>query len=73
MPRLLQELAVARVDGRYGKILVHLLKQDVLVIDDWGLAPLDDPGRRDPPRNPGRSLQPPFDDRLKPTAGLGLA
>lgn len=47
MPRLLQELAVARVDGRYGKILVHLLKQDVLVIDDWGLAPLDDPGRRD--------------------------
>lgn len=47
MPRLLQEMAVARVDGRYGKILVHLLKQDVLVIDDWGLAPLDDPGRRD--------------------------
>lgn len=47
MPRLLQELAVARVDGRYGKILIHLLRQDVLVIDDWGLAPLDDPGRRD--------------------------
>jgi DNA replication protein DnaC len=47
MPRLLQELAIARVDGRYGKILVQLLKQDVLVIDDWGLAPLDDPGRRD--------------------------
>lgn len=47
MPRLLQDLAIARVDGRYGKILVNLLKQDVLVIDDWGLAPLDDPSRRD--------------------------
>lgn len=47
LPRLLQELAVARADGRYGKILVHLLKHDLLVIDDWGLASLDDLGRRD--------------------------
>jgi len=47
MPRLLQDLAVARADGRYGKVLAHLLKHDVLVIDDWGLAPLDDAGRRD--------------------------
>jgi DNA replication protein DnaC len=47
LSRLLQELAVARADGRYGKILSHLLKQDLLVIDDWGLTPLDDLGRRD--------------------------
>lgn len=47
MPRLLQDMAVARADGRYGKVLAYLLKHDVLVIDDWGLAPLDDAGRRD--------------------------
>ena len=47
LPRLLQEFALARVDGRYGKLLAHLLKQDVVVIDDWGLAQLDDHGRRD--------------------------
>jgi len=47
LPRLLQDLAMARADGRYGKILIHLLKQDLLVIDDWGLTPLDDLGRRD--------------------------
>ena len=47
LPRLLQDLALARADGRYGKLLANLLKQDLLVIDDWGLAPLDDHGRRD--------------------------
>jgi DNA replication protein DnaC len=47
LPRLLQELAMARGDGRYGKMLINLTKNDLLVIDDWGLAPLDDLGRRD--------------------------
>lgn len=47
LPRLLQELAMARGDGRYGKMLINLAKNDLLVIDDWGLAPLDDHGRRD--------------------------
>jgi DNA replication protein DnaC len=47
LPRLLQDFALARADGRYGKLLASLLKQDLLVIDDWGLAPLDDHGRRD--------------------------
>jgi DNA replication protein DnaC len=47
LPRLLQDFALARADGRYGKLLANLLKQDLLVIDDWGLAPLDDHGRRD--------------------------
>ena len=42
-----EELAKARADGRYAKVLAHLLKHDVLVIDDWGLVPLDDAGRRD--------------------------
>lgn len=47
LPRLLQELAMARGDGRYGKMLTNLAKNDLLVIDDWGLASLDDYGRRD--------------------------
>jgi len=47
LPRLLQELAMARGDGRYGKVLTNLAKNDLLVIDDWGLVPLDDHGRRD--------------------------
>ena len=47
LPRLLQELTMARGDGRYGKMLINLAKNDLLVIDDWGLAPLDDHGRRD--------------------------
>lgn len=47
MPRLLQELAVSRGDGTYGKALVRLAKLDLLAIDDWLLAPLKDPERRD--------------------------
>jgi DNA replication protein DnaC len=37
MPRLLQELEIAKADGRYAKILKNLAKADLLLIDDWGL------------------------------------
>ena len=37
MPRLLQELEIAKADGRYTKILKNLAKADLLLIDDWGL------------------------------------
>ena len=37
MPRLQQELDIAKSDGRYAKILKTLAKVDLLVIDDWGL------------------------------------
>jgi len=47
LPRLLQELQISRGDGRYGRVLANLAKTDLLLIDDWGLSPLDDPGRRD--------------------------
>lgn len=47
MPRLLHELAVARADGSYTKLLARIAKADLLVIDDWGLAPLGDQDRRD--------------------------
>ncbi|PHV04102.1 hypothetical protein CSQ96_27725 [Janthinobacterium sp. BJB412] len=45
--RLLDELSIGRADGRYMKLLKPLAKIDVLVIDDWGLAVLDDAHRRD--------------------------
>lgn len=47
LPRLLQDLAVARGDGRFAKLLTQLAKTDVLVLDDWGLAAFTDEARRD--------------------------
>ena len=46
-PRFLQELPVAKGDGRYGKLLTMLAKTDVLMLDDWGLAPFSEENRRD--------------------------
>ena len=46
-PRLFQELAIARGDGSYPKIIKKLLKTNVLVIDDLGLAPMSATERRD--------------------------
>jgi DNA replication protein DnaC len=39
-PRLYQELALARADGTYARLLSRFARTDVLVIDDWALAPL---------------------------------
>jgi DNA replication protein DnaC len=47
LPRLLQDLGLARADGSYGKLLATLAKTDLLLLDDWGLAPLADRERRD--------------------------
>ncbi|WP_437338475.1 IS21-like element helper ATPase IstB [Sorangium sp. So ce394] len=47
VPRLLEELALAHADGTYTSLLGRLAKIDVLVLDDWGLAPLKDQERRD--------------------------
>ena len=47
LPRLLQELPLAKGDGSYAKLLARLAKTDVLVLDDWGLAKLTAEQRRD--------------------------
>jgi DNA replication protein DnaC len=47
LPRFLQELPIAKGDGRYGKLLTALAKTDVLILDDWGLAPFSEENRRD--------------------------
>lgn len=47
MPRLFEELTLAHADGTYARLLARLAKVDVLVLDDWGLAPPNDRERRD--------------------------
>lgn len=47
VPRLLHSLHIARGDGTYVTLLNRLAKTDLLILDDWGLAPPTDPQRRD--------------------------
>jgi DNA replication protein DnaC len=47
LPRLLQDLSLARGDGRYPKLLASLAKVDCLGLDDWGMATLGADGTRD--------------------------
>ena len=42
LSRFLAELEIAKADGRYPKIIRELAKTDVLIFDDWGLAPIPD-------------------------------
>jgi DNA replication protein DnaC len=44
---LFHDLAVSKVTGRYARLLEILKKKDLLVIDDFGLSPLNDEQRRD--------------------------
>jgi DNA replication protein DnaC len=46
-PRLFDDLAMAKADGRYRKILAAYARLDLLIIDDWGLANLTEEQRRD--------------------------
>ena len=47
LPRLLEALALARGDGRYGRLLTRLARVQLLILDDWGLAPMTAEQRRD--------------------------
>jgi DNA replication protein DnaC len=47
LPKLFYHLALAKADGSYPKTMKKLLRTQVLVLDDFGLAPLTDPERRD--------------------------
>lgn len=40
VPRLLQEIAVSRLDGRYAKLIGSITKCEVLVLDDLLISPL---------------------------------
>lgn len=47
LPRLFRELAIAKGDGRYHKLLSEFAKTDLLVLDDLCMAPLTDEQQRD--------------------------
>lgn len=47
LPRLMQELPIAKADGRYPKLLREFAKAQLLILDDWGLIPMNDDTRRD--------------------------
>lgn len=47
LPRLFEELRLAKADGRYGKLMLDYAKTNLLVLDDWGLTPMTDTQRRD--------------------------
>ena len=47
LPRLWNELKIARADGSYASWLSHMAKIDLLILDDWGLVSPDVEQRRD--------------------------
>jgi DNA replication protein DnaC len=47
VPRLLDALALARGDGRHVRLLKSLARAELLILDDWGLAPMTSEQGRD--------------------------
>lgn len=47
IPKLFSSLALARGDGRHERMLRKLGGVQLLILDDWGLEPLDAPARHD--------------------------
>lgn len=45
--QLFRDLSLARADGSLRSLLARLAKIDVLLVDDWAMAPLADTERRD--------------------------
>ncbi|CCM79791.1 Putative insertion sequence ATP-binding protein y4bM/y4kI/y4tA (fragment) [Rhizobium mesoamericanum STM3625] len=47
MPRLFEDLALARLDGRFPRLIDELARVQLLVLDDWGTHTLNDRQRLD--------------------------
>src|SRR5881227_912723 len=47
IPKLFPDLALARGDGRYPRLMKRLGKVRLLILDDWGLEPFGPDQRRD--------------------------
>jgi len=47
VPRLLHSLTLARADGSYVRELARMARTDLLILDDWGLAPMGEQERHD--------------------------
>ena len=70
---MLDELSVARVDGRLPRVLAAWARVDVLVIDDLGLQPLTNQQAADFLEVIEDRHQAPRHHRDQPTAGQALA
>jgi DNA replication protein DnaC len=46
-PELFRHLATARADGSHSKLLYQLGRVDLLIVDDWAMAPMTETERRD--------------------------
>jgi DNA replication protein DnaC len=46
-PKLFRDLVIARADGSMGRVLETIARTDVLVVDDFAMAPLSEQERRD--------------------------
>ena len=44
---LFREFSIAHADGSFGRMLIRLSRIDILVLDDFAMAPLKDAERRD--------------------------
>ncbi len=47
LSRLFLDIAQSKGDGSYKKRLLELAKYELLILDDWGLEPMNDANRRD--------------------------
>jgi DNA replication protein DnaC len=45
-PRLYHDLAISKADGSYSRLMARLARTRLVLIDDFGLAPMTDPDRR---------------------------
>ncbi len=46
-PRLFDELRLAKATGKYARELKKIARFDMLIIDDWAIAPIKDTERQD--------------------------
>lgn len=47
LPKLFQAITISKADGSYIKLMEYVAKLPLLVLDDWGIAPMNDANRRD--------------------------
>lgn len=46
LPRLLEEIAIAKADGSFSRVMDTLAKTQVLLLDDWGISVFNEEQRR---------------------------
>lgn len=47
LPKLLENLRISHGDGSYARLMTQLSRTELLILDDWGMRPLDTAQRQD--------------------------